>query len=382
MTVTFTEFDMAVRTVVTAGSSVTVSDRQHSTTGAAPLEHWTYRTASTDTIAVRVDGGHLTRTVAAQPAAGALLTGVHGSAIVPVDPFTTHRGLDDDLDALPAIDVVRVGIPWKALQPSSATFGAEATYWDAVLADIDARGYKAVLTVGTAPAWAGGSATSPPTDPADFGAWVDALLDRWVNTVEIVAMDPWNEPNSNMFFTGTDTQYLGILRAAHTAAAGRVPVSLGSIAFADLDWVETLFGLGLTGADFDTVDLHPYPLSFQGSAYWIPPELPPAEVDVPASLVAGVHALEDILASHGITGRDFIISEYGATSNPVDAASPHLRVTDTRATDWLFTAIDQASRMSSVAVFCIHEACDLGGADGWGLLREDRTWRPKRAVLT
>lgn len=389
MTVTFDEFDMAVRTRVTEGTTVTVSDRQHATSGAAPLEHWSYRGAGPDTIAVRVDGAVQRHALTAQPTPGALDLGVHAFAIMPVDPFTTHRDLGADLDDLPVVPVVRVGIPWRALQPSSSSWGSEATYWDAVLADLDTRGCKVVLTVGTAPDWTGGGPTTPPSDPADFAGWVDALLDRWANTVEMVALDPWNEPNHSegIFFDGTPQDYLDLLRATKAAAAGRVPISLGSLALADTAYIETLFDLGMTGDDFDTVDLHPYAISFDPAAHWVPPDVPPTNpADVPSSLIAGVHSVEAVLADHGITGRDVIISEYGFPSNPVDAGDPHLRITDGRALEWLRTAIDQASRMSSVVAFCVHEASDVVTAgtsfmDGWGLIRFSRTWRAKRAAL-
>lgn len=386
MTVTHDDYAMAVRTTVTEGASVVIADQHRSTSGAAPLTHWSYRQADAHTVTVTVDGQTTTHTITAQPAPDlSLPIGVHAFAVTPAEPYTAHRDLAAELNALPAVDVVRLGIPWKALQPSSAAFDAtEATYWDGVLADIDARGAKVSLTVGTTPTWAGPSATAAPTDPDDFGQWVDDIIDRWSSTVEILSIDPWNEPNADPY-TGTVASYLGILRAAHTAAAGRVPIALGSIAFVDVPWLEELFALGMTGDDFDVVDFHPYPISFAGATHWVNPHRPPAAADIECSVIGGCHLLEATLADHGITGRDLFISEYGLPSNPRDDASPHLRMTDHRAVDWLGVAFDHARRIPSLKAFCIHEARDrVEGAswiNGWGMLRIDGTRSPKYAVL-
>ena len=391
---TFEPFDMGVRTSVDEGAAVTISDRLASTTGPAPLVHWSYRQTTDDVVTVTVDGVTETFALTAQPVAGTV--GV-GAQIYPTHPSTNaHLDYAAVLAALPPnLTFTRVGVPWRLLQPTSSAWDeTEAGYFDSVFAALNTAGLDVILTVGTTPTWALASGTDtlmPPADPATFGAWVDAVIDRWSGVVNIVGIDPWNEPNEAASFKGTDAQFVAMVQAAHTAAAGRVPIAPGSLALADHAYLDGLFDLGLTGADFDYIDVHPYPIAFtpDGLAMrWVNPHRPPPTADVGGSLIAGCHEIERVLADRGIASgaKPFWLSEWGVSSNPVDDASPAHRMTDARAADWHSTVFDQAARMSVIEGVCVHEASDItGGASGWnsrwGMLRPNLTRRPKWSAV-
>lgn len=328
------------------------------------------------------------QTIAARPSADMTMPlGVHTYAAEPgvwVDPDPLP--IDTWLDLMPTgIDLVRLGIPWILLQPSSASFDSTwAAYFDGVLADIDARGCKVVLTLGGTPAWARAGGTTPidpPTDPADFAQWVDAALDRWASTVEIVSIDPWNEANYGVpFWTGTDADYLGLLRATHTAAAGRVPVSLGCIAYADFQWVADLIALGLTGDDFDSIDIHPYTV-LMDPPRWLPPHLAVQPVaDRKASVACGIHMIEQQLATIDASGRPYIISETGGGAG--FGALHGIPLTEARMADWHTTLIDQARR-GPVAALAFHEAIDQQDdpANSGGFVDSDYNRRAKWYAL-
>lgn len=350
---------------------------------------WTPRAASTPDVVA----------LAARPAAGTPLIGVHLFAIEPGDYASPDLySVGPWLDLMPSgIDAVRMGIPWAALQPSSSAWDErEAAQYDAAFAVVAGRGLKVHLTIGTTPSWArsGGAVTDPPTSAATFETWVDAVLDRWgpiIGLSNIIALDPWNEINSATFFGGTASQAVGLIRAAHTGAAGRVPTGM-CLAFADSTYLAGLFDAGLTTADFDVVDFHPYPIGFDTPGHtggmWHNPNHPVNGTSIPdryASIPSGFHLLDTVLTANGVSGKSFTISEVGLPDHPFDA-DPYLRIGTQRAADWLATMLDQASRIPNMLAVCVHDSVDRDdpGATwngAFGLCRKDLSRRKKWASV-
>jgi len=170
------------------------------------------------------------------------------------------------LDTLVAAGVgwVRIDAPWSELQPRRA--GA----WDAgVLGRLDAsvemaaaRHLRVLVTMLSAPAWAGGGAdgTTFPASPAAYEKAIGALAHRYAGRV--AAWEVWNEPNSTDFAAGADpVAYAGLLRAAYPTVKRsdrRALVVFGGTQYNDARFVERAYGGGAKGF-FDVMATHPYP---------------------------------------------------------------------------------------------------------------------------
>ena len=387
------------------GSTTATASRSGSGALAIPdVNHVAFRRPGAGVIGVE---GRLTRDgviqsverttvpVAARPARSGLV-GAVVYPILPVAPYTTTANALAVIDKMPSgMGCVRVSLPWVSIQPSAAgTFDPTlVAHLDTFFAGCASRNLKVLLSVGTSPTWArvGGTNQAPPTSAATFGQWVDDILDRWDGTADIVSIDPWNEPKG--LFTGTDAQMVGLVRAAHTAAAGRALVSTPSLALADAAYLERLFAAGLTSADFDAVDFHPYGLAFTGNNMRpIDPRFPPPAADRAGSPLAGLHDLIDVLALHGATGKTFIASETGAAPFPRGTSSvndPSYQLDADTARVWLDTQLDQLRRAGVAYSVCYVSqdpvAASGGWADNYGLLdsagNRRATWQALAAHL-
>lgn len=297
------------------------------------------------------------------------------------------------VDLMPAnMNLLRIGIPWVALQPQSRTWHSRVTHFDDLFDFLANKGWSVILTVGTTPPWVRNSSNPlmPPVDPDAFGDWVDDIITRWGSVVDIVSIDPWNEPNLRAFFPGTLHQYLGILRASTLASDGRVPISLGSIAHCDWEWVEALIQVGMTDEDFDSVDIHPYSTDFESvrAGRWRDPSVAINDC-IPArksSLACGYHMLEETLAKIGANDKPYVISEVGVGVDPQD---PNLgfRITGERSAEQYVTWLEQASRIPNMRAIAYHQCRDFPGLEnrgwnsGWGLIDELNHRRAKWYAL-
>ena len=96
---------------------------------------------------------------------------------------------------------IRLDLAWDDIQPDSPT-SYDWTNFDRIVQAANARGITLLPTLAYTPAWArpaGCSDKCPPTDPAQFEAFVSAAVQRYapqgIHTWEI-----WNEPNTSGFF--------------------------------------------------------------------------------------------------------------------------------------------------------------------------------------
>ncbi len=97
--------------------------------------------------------------------------------------------------------VVKLYIPWQALQPQPGTL-ALADY-DPLVRQIEEGGSTVLLDITNAPSWASGSgdASAPPRDPSDYANFVVDALARWDPARNgAVMVEAWNEPNLAQFW--------------------------------------------------------------------------------------------------------------------------------------------------------------------------------------
>lgn len=93
-------------------------------------------------------------------------------------------------------------VGWNAIQPRSGTFVWRT--FDSVVAAAEASGAKVEYVLGPTPSWAGDLSTDPPRMMSDFRAYVEAVVDRYGDRID--AIEIWNEPNLQNYYTGTATE--------------------------------------------------------------------------------------------------------------------------------------------------------------------------------
>lgn len=173
------------------------------------------------------------------------------------------------------------GCSWGALEPRKGEFHWD--YLDATLADITARGGRALLCLTGTPAWASsmpkrelaewktvnadgyavipgagwaGLAAYPPTDLGDFETFLRQLFRRYRG--RITAYECWNEPDTS-HFKGTPEQYVDMLKTMHRVLREEDPkaILVGGVGSGYPPWTAKIFSLG-AAAFMDVLAIHPY----------------------------------------------------------------------------------------------------------------------------
>lgn len=168
------------------------------------------------------------------------------------------------LDKLAAAGVrwVRIDFGWSSFEPQAKGVYAQ-WYIDRTQFLLDAakaRGIKVLAMLWRTPAWANGGkgVYDPPTNPKDYGDFVAWFGQRFRD--QVAAYEIWNEPDLLSFWTGTQEQYVGLLKAAYPrlkAVDPRAPVLIAGTTYNRTPWLAAALSLG-AGPYFDVVATHPY----------------------------------------------------------------------------------------------------------------------------
>jgi hypothetical protein len=133
---------------------------------------------------------------------------------------------------------VREDFAWSALEPQRGFFSWART--DALMTNAARLGIKVLAIATYAPGWASGHPESdkyPPTDPADYARFVQAVADRYgrggtfwrahrrLVPDPVTAIELWNEPWLSEFWNPAPdpATYARLVRAAATAVKARHP---------------------------------------------------------------------------------------------------------------------------------------------------------------
>jgi len=178
--------------------------------------------------------------------------------------------------------VVRVDFPWSLFEPTGPTLDPAAlARADRLLADSSAAGIKVVATVASTPCWASsapaadragcasgntdGAGAWPPSDPADYAAFLNALVARY--GTKITAIEVWNEPDQSNedYFAGPNKarNYAAVVRAAYPAVKAANPnvlVLAGSLVGSNGNFLRALYAAGMKGY-YDGLSVHFYNLT-------------------------------------------------------------------------------------------------------------------------
>ncbi|MEA2243945.1 MAG: polysaccharide biosynthesis protein PslG, partial [Solirubrobacteraceae bacterium] len=129
--------------------------------------------------------------------------GVAGPALAAQTGFVsalgqTVSGPDKATDL--GVGWVRLFLNWKDSEPADGAFNAP--YFDLIAREVAAyraRGVKVLVVATSAPQWASGSASgiAPPTDPAQYAAFVDHAMTQLPG---VTAWEVWNEADGSLFW--------------------------------------------------------------------------------------------------------------------------------------------------------------------------------------
>ncbi|HET9939390.1 MAG TPA: hypothetical protein VFQ28_11390 [Gaiella sp.] len=215
------------------------------------------------------------------PAAVALTVLALGTASAPASP-NLRVGIADDawlafgpgelgeraerLSGM-GVEVARVTIDWRAVQPSRTTFAWEQT--DALLEALRGAGITPVVAIWGTPAWAngGGGPNVAPRTGAVFATFARTAAQRypWVRHWIV-----WNEPNQRRWLNPPSpviyvTRLLNPAALAIKAVIPNAAIAGGSTAprgsRGGVSPVEFIRAMGRAGARLDAYAHHPHPLS-------------------------------------------------------------------------------------------------------------------------
>jgi hypothetical protein len=267
-------------------------------------------------------------------------------------------------------------------------------------------GLKCILMFAQSPEWASGNpdpAFPPlPVHVPDYALTLKELYDSLspVARASIVAVEVWNEPNSIEFWPrypsprpGTYVlvpleaaeEYAYLLSETYRTLKTYYPsitVLGGSLASADVDYLEALFGsLDTLGSpSMDALALHPYTRvdEYSESNYgWAqyPDQCNEEDpLSPPWCFKEGIEIVRDFLNSHGHGDMEIWLTEFGVSSgnNWGDAGSEykqnnHLRI--------YLETLENYSSLWNVPVAVWYRLRD-DGDDLFGLLRESGSYKP------
>jgi len=226
--------------------------------------------------------------------------------------------------------VVRVDLSWRLLEPGRGQFAK----WyldnvDALVAQARAQGLSIIFMFAQSPCWAIGRPSCdvsyqwyPPQNPEDYASALVYLVRRYGRCGAlngacirgyrsvVLAWEVWNEPNWGESKLDAPT-YAHLLTAAYGVAKradARAIILGGSLAGADVDYLNALYAAGVQGS-FDGLALHPY----SGS------RSPDDDSDPRWSYQGGVDDIRAVLRSHG--GAPIWITEIGWSTSPAAGLS-------------------------------------------------------------
>jgi len=167
---------------------------------------------------------------------------------------------------------IKLQASWAVLEPSPGQLGGEFGKLRTHLAEARANGYKVLLSIAKAPAWARSSRSEdgPPDNPDDMARFVGMLLDEIGGDVH--AIEIWNEPNLRREWNGTlpftGEGYMSLFKPVYEAirqrsasmiviSAGLAPTATTAVSVNDRDYLRQMYESGLGRYDV-MVGIHPF----------------------------------------------------------------------------------------------------------------------------
>lgn len=264
-----------------------------------------------------------------------------------LNEYTSHLARAAELN----IKVIRMPLDWNALEPVQYEFNTD--YIEEVKARVlsaQAQGQKTVLMFAQSPPWAnGGQPPAFPPQSAYYQSFADAMLylhkalitpnDHYaIKAGTLLAWEVWNEPNSVEFW-GTHAarantfvlielkaaeEYAALLEACFTTMKSSFKDAVilgGSLASADVDYLQSLYDSWQGAAKFDHLALHPYSRVDEepGLHYGLvqyPGQCNKADtLSPPWCFKQGIESIRAVLDKNGDTEKQIWLTEFGVSSD-------------------------------------------------------------------
>jgi hypothetical protein len=217
---------------------------------------------------------------------------------------------------------VRFDFDWGGAEPEPGKYNWRRI--DRLVQAARSRRLSVLATVAYTPAWARPAGTSdkaPPTDPAAYARFAEAVARRY-SPLGVHHYELWNEPNVSAFWQPAPdpAAYADLLRTGSAAIRSADPaatiVSAGLAPAVDRPdratlsprtFLEAVYRAG-AAASFDAVGIHPY-------TYPDPPLTPH-----PDNAFATLPETYALMAAHGDGGKRLWGTEYGAPTGESERA--------------------------------------------------------------
>jgi polysaccharide biosynthesis protein PslG len=219
--------------------------------------------------------------VSAHPSSAAPLGGVN---IAPLSRIASIAAVDREIADAHSLGakIVRTEVAWSDLEPQGPNQiePRAVAIADRLVNDAAADGIGVIAMVEGTPCWASSAPASllrscspgksgqasawPPSNPANYAAFVAYLAQRY--GTKLAAIEVWNEPDqaNQDYFAGPEKpqRYAAILRAAYPAikqANPQIPVLAGSLVGSNGVFLRALYAAGIKGY-YDGLSVHFYNL--------------------------------------------------------------------------------------------------------------------------
>jgi hypothetical protein len=299
-----------------------------------------------------------------------------GAQIHSMWPSVSSAEMTQELNALQSagVDVARVDVGWGPMEHIEGSKDpAYLAKLDALAAGASARGIKLIAIVAQTPPWAssGGAWNDAPSNPATYGSFVQFITARYSS--ELAAVEVWNEPevNENLVAPNVPAAYVGLVKAAFAgarAADPNVPVLAGSMSYADVSFLRSLYADGMKGF-YDGISFHPYA---DGAA--------PGDTSVTHSFLGGIEAMHAAQQSAGDSTPEWI-TEFGWPTGTSRGAN-----SEQQQAEYTEQAFALLGKLPYVQGATIYELRDMktdaaNPEDNFGMLRQDFSQTPAYAAL-
>lgn len=305
--------------------------------------------------------------------------GGYGFSVGAPQSWMSDADADRELDAVARTraEWMRVLIDWHIVEPVKGQYNWH--YVDHWVNGSTKRGLKVLGLIAYSPTWArapGSYFSAPPVNPADYAAFVTAVVQRYGDRV--ANWEIWNEPNLPLFMGFADNKavrYTGMLKAAYPAIKGANPgatvVAAGLSPLAGPDsppgFLQQMYDAGAKGS-FDAAAAHPY--VFPGGLA--------ADSNNGWSDVLRMH---DVMVANGDGGKKIWLTEMGASTSDI----PGDGVSQQEQAKQIVDVLGAAAAVGWAGPAFIHAVRDLDTANrndreaNYGaLLTTD--WQPKVAA--
>ena len=284
-------------------------------------------------------------------------------------------------------NVSRITMDWRWVEARRGV--RDFSQYDSIYHALLARGIRPVWVITYAPQWAFDPGVDcnqwarecrfPPA-PEHLDAWRSFVTDVVTRYPHSEAIEAWNEPNLDYFFSPSPdpARYTTLLATTYDAVKAvqpAMPVLGGSLSTNQIDYadggsmslatfLDAMYRHG-AGAKMDGISFHPYPWS--------------TSVEPGSLFDRSFEQVRSVRDRHGDSGKRLWITETGASTTHYDPP-----FTEAEQAEVSVAMLRLASRMPDVEAFMFHTLVEYRSPPplvGFGVVRHDLSPKPVYCAL-